>query len=302
MDILNGAIGSTSSATYLGFTSDGDGTLTVDGAGSRWTGTTTLTAGTSGDGTLRVLNGGVVTNTDATLGSAAGTTGTALVSGQGATWTNSGGLWVGYSGVGTLSVLSGGTVACGTGGGWDGLYLGSEVGSSGSACISGTGALVTTAATYYYDFIGAKGTGLLEITRGGEYRSQSPGISIGANAEGDGTVRISGTGSRWTSVGTVLVGTNGGGSVTATDGAYVACANLTVGAESTATGHVDLRGAGTQWDVSDTVTVGQDCLYGTLTIADGARLTSSHGLLGAWTRPPQAGARRPSPACNRGGK
>jgi len=100
---------------YLGsFTnsvgSAGDGTATVTGAGSTWQNSGFLRVGDFGTGALNVLDGGLVTNTDATVANGSGSTGTVLVSGTGSRWESSGALTVGGDGAASLTIAAGGVV------------------------------------------------------------------------------------------------------------------------------------------------------------------------------------------------
>ncbi len=119
--ILDGAsvtsVTTSNAPLFVGYEAGSVGIMTVDGAGSNWTGGTSskTTIGQSGSGTLMITNGGSVTTTGAgTIGNSAGSTGTVTVDGTGSQWniTNSGSLTVGSSGKGTLSISDGGAVAC----------------------------------------------------------------------------------------------------------------------------------------------------------------------------------------------
>ncbi|MHA7775783.1 autotransporter-associated beta strand repeat-containing protein [Roseibium sp. M-1] len=91
-----------------------NGTATVSGAGSAWTGIGELTIGTDGAGSLRVEDGGTVNSTIAFLSTNTGS-GTAVVTGTGSEWQNTGALYIGYNaGGGTLTIADGGTVAAGS--------------------------------------------------------------------------------------------------------------------------------------------------------------------------------------------
>jgi T5SS/PEP-CTERM-associated repeat protein len=70
-----------------------------------------LTVGSSGDGTLNVEAGGLVSNRDGIIGSLSGAMGVATVSSVGSQWNNSGDLTVGRNDDGTLNVVDGGRVS-----------------------------------------------------------------------------------------------------------------------------------------------------------------------------------------------
>jgi T5SS/PEP-CTERM-associated repeat protein/autotransporter-associated beta strand protein len=94
----------------IGESVDGDGTVTVDGAGSTWTNSSSLSVGLSGTATLNITGGGRVTNVGSSIGSSPGSNGTVTVSGAGSTWLNSAALDVGFAGSGTLNIVDGGLV------------------------------------------------------------------------------------------------------------------------------------------------------------------------------------------------
>lgn len=112
------------------------GTVTVSGSGSKWTNTGEIEIGFWGSGSLQILNGGVVENTDAIIDS--DTSATATVDGSGSKWTNSGTLSVGeFWGDGALSITNGGTVTASS------SNIGSGF-SSGVATVDGSGSTWNT--------------------------------------------------------------------------------------------------------------------------------------------------------------
>ena len=97
----------------IGVYSSGTGEVTVDGAGSTWTTTTSgeLDVGFSGNGTLNITDGGVVSNPWGYIGTHPGSTGEVTVDGAGSKLTNRGRFYVGNSGRGTLNITDGGLVS-----------------------------------------------------------------------------------------------------------------------------------------------------------------------------------------------
>ena len=142
---------------YLGYASGASGTATVDGTGSKWTSSsspTIFSVGTYGSGTLKISNGGSVSDYVASLGYYSGSSGTARVDGAGSIWTNTYYLYVGESGNGTLNIVNGGTVSN------SGGYLGMNSGSSGTATVDGVGSKWTNSSDLY---VGKSGNGTLNI-------------------------------------------------------------------------------------------------------------------------------------------
>ena len=71
----------TNTIGYLGGIHDGIGTATIDGVGSSWTISGSLSVGQYGSGTLTVQNGGSVSNIFGSVGSRSSGTGTVTVDG-----------------------------------------------------------------------------------------------------------------------------------------------------------------------------------------------------------------------------
>ena len=153
---------------YLGYDSASGGWVTVIGAGSTWTNSTSLYVGNFGTGTLAVQNGGMISNTVGYLGYASGSSGTATVTGAGSTWTNSSSLRIGDSGTGTLAVQNGGMISNTVG------YLGYASGSSGTATVTGAGSTWTSSSSL---IVGNSGTGILTVADGGKVTATSVSIS-----------------------------------------------------------------------------------------------------------------------------
>ncbi len=118
----------TSGNAAIGSYSGGFGTVTVDGQSSIWnnTGSIGLGIGVAGNGSLMISSGGLVTNSNAAIGSLSGGMGTVIVTGAGSTWTTSGALYVGYSGSGNVAVSQSGAIYSNS------AYIGQGSGSIGS--------------------------------------------------------------------------------------------------------------------------------------------------------------------------
>jgi T5SS/PEP-CTERM-associated repeat protein len=94
--------------------SAGNGTVTVDGTGSKWNNLAGLYVGFNGTGTLTVENGAHVTDTNGYVGENSGSNGTVTVTGAGSEWRNSASVSIGINGTGVLTVEDGGLVTAGT--------------------------------------------------------------------------------------------------------------------------------------------------------------------------------------------
>jgi T5SS/PEP-CTERM-associated repeat protein len=107
---VNGIVGAdlgTSDPVFLG---RGIGTVTVDGAGSEWANSATLTVGMAGTGTLNILASAVVDTGTGLVGDLEGGVGSVHIDGTGSRWTSTGGISIGFLGEGELTLNNGGAV------------------------------------------------------------------------------------------------------------------------------------------------------------------------------------------------
>ena len=264
-----GAIGNGNAATATG-----NGKVTVDGAGSIWTISSTLYAGGSNTGTLIIQNGGTVSSNSGNIGNGTTGNGTVTVDGIGSIWTNTGALTVGDLGTGTLIIENGGKVSSSGGQ----MYIGNNSGSAGNVTVDGAGSSLTNANFLY---VGNNGTGELSISNGGQVTSSSGGV-IGVF--GTGKVTVDGTGSSWTSNGILYVGNNGTGELIIRNGGTVSSpvGPIYVGINSGSTGTVTVDGTGSNWTSTGNITVG---LAGTgnLTISNDGKVSAGSVAVAAST-------------------
>jgi T5SS/PEP-CTERM-associated repeat protein len=246
--------------------------VTVDGVGSTWTNSGSLSVGRGGTGTLAITNGGRVSSSGSSIGYGSGSTGTVTVDGAGSTWTNSGSLSVGRGGTGTLAITNGGRVS-------SRYYssIGTNSGSNGTVTVDGVGSTWTSSG---YLLVGQSGTGTLNITNGGTVTNSSHGY-IGSGSGLNGTVTVDGVGSTWTSSGYLFVGSSGTGTLGITNGGtvnsgysnvvYRSCIGYPPGSNGTVT----VDGAGSTWNNSGPLYVGEYGM-GTLGITNGGKVNSDY--------------------------
>lgn len=127
----------------------------VSGAGSWWENTGRLTID---NGSLRIENGGRVSNTLAIVGDSF-TAGDVVVTGAGSTWATAGQLTVGSYVNGSMLVEDGGTVTSEQG------YVGAGANSDGNVTVTGSGS--SWQVTNYNLSLGNYGTGSMTIDDGG---------------------------------------------------------------------------------------------------------------------------------------
>jgi T5SS/PEP-CTERM-associated repeat protein/autotransporter-associated beta strand protein len=178
--IQSGAAVSMGTISSVGRRLGSTGSVTVDGAGSTWTNSSSTYVGDSGTGTLRIQNGGKVIDYNGYVGRLAGSTGSATVDGNSSIWANSNDLIIGNGGTGTLTVQNGGKVSNVSG------SLGSGTSSTGTATVDGVGSIWTNSGNFY---VGNFGSGTLTIRNGGMVSLAGP-ARIADQAGATGTLNI----------------------------------------------------------------------------------------------------------------
>ncbi|MDQ8698471.1 autotransporter domain-containing protein [Hyphomicrobium sp. LHD-15] len=233
------------SFAMLGANSVGsEGTLRLDGPGTYFYLYSQLHVGTQGTGTLSITNGAEARTSHAVLGTAAGAVGTATIDGAGSKWTATYYIGVGVNGTGTLNVINGGELFGGYYGiNGGGAYVGQDATGIGTLNVSGAGSLFETSSLS----IGFSGTGVLNVTNGGEVRSVvlggHPGyITIGQVAGSSGTVTVDGAGSLLRAE-QVVVGQDGTGTLTLSNGGTAQAGGITVADQIGSRGTVNIGAA-----------------------------------------------------------
>jgi T5SS/PEP-CTERM-associated repeat protein len=224
----------------------GTGSLLVENQG-------TLADGLDGKGQGGISIGGVGIGTSGTLTYiATGGSGSGLVTGGGVMTTPQG-LSVGTNGTnGDLTINAGGTVAAGTT-----VVIGDSVFvPSGDAIITPSGSF-TSAGT----LIGT--SGVLNVGPGGTLTAGGTGVAagmpvltIGAGAEANGALNVSGSNASVTDAGLLVVGSAGVGALTIQGGATVSAQGADVGAAAGGDGIVNISDAGSALDINGALNIG----------------------------------------------
>lgn len=258
--------------TALGFTANvsGNGEILSLSGGTTLSGTVNLGAG-------RILiDGGVVqiggsTSADsAYIGDTAGSSGTMTVSGSGSTLTTNS-LVVGFSGTGVLNVVNGGQVQnSGV------LSIGNSPTGEGTVTISGSGSKLTSTSNAV---VGLYGNGALNVLDGGEVNIANSPLTIAGGAAKQGTVTVSGNGSKLTAD-DVIVGQYGIAQVTIAAGGVVESnRRVFIGDFAGSSGTVTVSGSGAKLVASNDIFVGRFGA-GTLTISGGGAVQSDRVQVG----------------------
>jgi len=273
LEIANGTVMKT-----LGVASIGDGqgenaTVNVVGAGSQWTTTNVFTIGGNGNGTLNIIDGGVVFSSGAYIGAGNrdnyNTGGAVHVNGAGSRWNiYEDVLWVGPLAKGILSIENGGVVNV-----RDKSWVGGIASREVTVTVTGTGSQWNTGGDL---IIGIYGTGSLNIKAGAAVTS---GGAMMGDSEGEvGFVTVTGANSTW-SIGRGAYFNNG--VLTISDGGIVNVGILGgVGASNGKTATVTVTGSGSQWNNADVLRVGIWDGTGTLNILDSGKVTAQTLTIG----------------------
>jgi T5SS/PEP-CTERM-associated repeat protein len=314
LSVNDGAIASAENGIGLGNDFGSVGEATISGADSRLVAAWGIAVGISGEGTLTVRDGGAATAQNSfDIGYAASGVGTVTVTGTNSTLQAVWGMAVGNSGEGTLTVddhalvstLGGiaighapdsqGTVTVRNSGVVSALQnvgIGNEghgrlvITAGGTlntpfAAIGGqaTGAgavQVQTAGMLETDgplLIGGRGTGTLEVANGGQVVTGTFG-RLAESPLSDGTVTVTGAGSKWTVASSLEIGLDGQGTMRVQQGGEVSVGGFAfLGGAAAGHGLLTVTGAGSKLTSLAQMVVGLEA-DSELVVSDGALLDS----------------------------
>ncbi|TQN62162.1 autotransporter domain-containing protein [Agrobacterium tumefaciens] len=234
-----------SSNTVLGANTGSSGTATVSGSGSTLRNAGNLYVGGAGDASLNIEADGSVTSDSGYVARLTGSTSSVIVSGGGSNWTLARALVVGYQNgtYGDVSVITGGGIQAGQ------VTLGDLAGSSGAMTIDGTGSNVSVqvdnniAYSGYMD-IGYDGSGSVVVSNGASLDAYK--LYLGTGAGSDGTLYVTGTGSRVEIGNALIIGYGGSGAVDVSGGASLAATTIFIAFEAGSTGVLNIGAAAGQ--------------------------------------------------------
>ena len=261
---------------------DKGGTVTVSGAGTKWTTSANLEVGYAAKGTLQISAGGSVLTSGngygGLIGYTLGSSGTVTITGIGSNWTNAADLYVGVYGSGTMLIENGASASSGVDAYYGGT-IGYDSGSKGTVTVTGTGSNWTN----IYDlYVGFGGTGTLLIEDGGTVSTGADatyGGLIGNDAGSAGIVTVTGTGSKWTNSQSLYAGYYGSGTLVVSSGGAVSNEEGYIGENAGATGAATVTGKGSKWTNSEDLYVGDDG-NGTLLVSNGGLVTDGNAYIG----------------------
>ncbi|WP_068882091.1 autotransporter-associated beta strand repeat-containing protein [Paramesorhizobium deserti] len=233
IDIKSGGKLDTAAVSTIGNFPSGEGTVTIDGLGSKWTSASNIGIANAGKGTLIIQNKGeaVVTSGYTSVGDRAAGTLNLLSGGR---LTSTGDAFLGgnqvnlaYGGGGTGTVLVSGTASL-----WNitgALYAGyNGAGAKGDLTIDDQGEVTVGGALTVGNIANGTQTNSVTITDGGTLTTGS-GLSTIAHAAGSkGAVTVTGADSSWTTGGDLRVGNSGNGTLDIDGGKVTVGGNMTV--------------------------------------------------------------------------
>lgn len=212
LNITNGGAVVNTEAAIVGDQAGSTGYVFVSGAGSIWTSTPgfSLQIGSGGNGTLEIVNRGVVRSGQALIGYDSTGTGLVTVSGNESTWIARDNIYVGFAGIGELNVLNGATVQTyGPGGPASAatIYLGHDNGGQGTVTVSSSTGNVSTLSASDDLIVGVSGSGTMTVEKGGLV-TVGDNVHIGNAATASGAIHLNGdaTGRGGLETGSVIAG------------------------------------------------------------------------------------------------
>jgi T5SS/PEP-CTERM-associated repeat protein len=283
----------TSAFGYLGVDAGSVGRVTVTGPNSLWDNHIRVSIGELGDGTLSITDGGRVLSDDVSAGINEGGTATINVSGPGSLLEARDYLSVGFEGHADMVISSGARVHSGS----SQVAWGEQ--SIGTVTVTGPNSVWEAGDSLT---LGVHGDASMTVAAGGRVVDQT--AHIAAEAESVSSALVTGSGSRWENSSTLFLGEFGNGTLTVADGATLMTTGVIAGREAGSSGTLLVTGAGTilQGAPVYPITIPEnppdantpthlsleaiigDHGTGTVTIADGARVTTEEGIvyLGYW--------------------
>ncbi|WP_227720313.1 autotransporter outer membrane beta-barrel domain-containing protein [Yersinia proxima] len=255
---------SATNSNYIGKVAGSTGQVNIIGQGSQWTTNGGLVIGNFGNGSLRILDGGVVTSqSNADIGANNTASGYVEVSGKDSRWSINDGLEMeGHNS--TMLISNGAVVTSGY------TYMDADVGlvnvtGSGSRWDNKSSLIVAL-------FQGNDDT--INITDGAVVTNSS--ALVGLNNNATGRINVSGPGSTWQNSSYLLLGASGGhGVMTVSNGGSVTSVNSSLGEKTGSQGEVLVTGAGSSWKDADSINIGSWYGTGSVTVNDGALVESN---------------------------
>jgi T5SS/PEP-CTERM-associated repeat protein len=160
---------------------------------------------------------------------------------------------------------------------WDSAYIGKSdsIGATSYATVTG---IESKWYANYVDVGVSVGIGAINVVDKGYLETQNV-CNIGRDSGAQGTVTVSGVGSRWANTASVSVGRYGKGTLQVLDGGQVTNTGAIVAEETSSIGLVRVAGSAARWTSSGDLHIGSRGI-GTLQVVDGGEVANTGGTLG----------------------
>lgn len=263
---------SAGSIIRVGWSPSGTGDVTVTGEDSAVSSDGYFSVGDQGFGTMSILDGAAASAQSFIVGWIGTATGELTLSDLGSTLTAAS-FTVGHDGDGTASIGQQAALTA------EMLSVGHNGPGVGELNVVDAGTTVTVQNSIR---VGERGTGTMNITNGADVRSTEPGgwISIGDQADSNGTVLVDGGSALTAEQAPIIVGGGGQASLTISGGSEVySSGELFMGGATGSIGQLTISGVGSQY-LSDSVYPSRvgDAGEGTLTIENGGYFENHAGF------------------------
>lgn len=217
LNVTGGGKAIASTAVTLGSHTGSLGTLNISGLGSSLN-AGQITAGDNGTGVVTISDKGTVQLTGLLVANSAGSTGTIEITGAGSSMQTVRSMSIGSRSTGTLDIKGGATATSGAQ-----TYVGMYAGGDGKLLVSGTGSQLSSLTSYIALGMYAGSKGHLAATDGAMIDAYQ--VVAGFSAGSEGTLVADGPQTRLRTSSAFLVGYQGTGAATLSNGATLETAN-----------------------------------------------------------------------------
>ncbi len=260
--------------TYVGFGSQSEGVLEVDGAGTTWVsehrdnGTTTV-IGRAGTGTVTISGGAVVEDSDEMpnmlmLGDMLGAEGSLALSDVGSRWDPTG-MTIGNFGNATLSIQAGAALST------EQLEAAIEPKSNVTIQVDGLDSMLDVSQAADSVPLGKRGVVSFNLTGGARFKTTSLTLADGSSSVVSAIV--DGAGTEWTNTARLDVGGSGDADLTISGGGVVSSGFSYIAVNELARATVEVVGPDSMWTNASGLSIGGSVEgpggQGTLTLRDG---------------------------------
>lgn len=211
--------------------------------------------GNTSIGSMEITDGSKVTSSgNGFLGYESAGNGTVTINGADSSWTHAGEIFVARNGTGSITLKNSAQFTSTKG------NIGHNASGKGTVSVESNAKWTVSSDVLW---VGNNGNGTLNISSGGKVEVKTSSY-IGYATGSTGSVTVAGNGSTWATTVNLIVGRNGTGKLSITDGGQVSNVIGYIGSNTTGNS-VSVSGAGSVWTNTSSLSVGSG---NTLTIRD----------------------------------